>query len=301
MHVGIPVVPISPAYSLMSKDFGKLKQIFELVRPGLVYTSDPEKFAPALAAVSATSASLAKMLEVVPGSTLEREFSKVKPETIAKILFTSGSTGAPKGVINTHGMLCANQQQLAQAWRFVAERAPVVIDWLPWNHTFGGNYVFNLVLRNGGTLYIDGGKPVPGLVETTVRNLKVVKVEIVPNSAKDNDAFFRNRSVLEVAPPPEKDGERLKLPTYRSYRFIVTIHIGKGKAPPSLLVRTECVRDGKIVVLGKAHIAQEKRFAQYACYDVFPGEGGLGDCVIRTVVEADKETKALEFKATIVK
>jgi hypothetical protein len=132
-------------------------------------------------------------------------------------------------------------------------------------------------------------------------DLKVVKVEIVPNSAKDDDAFFRNRPVLEVTPPPEKDGERLKLGTYRSYRFIVTVHIGNGKAPPSLLVRTECVRDGKTVVLGKAHIVRENRFAQYACYDVFPAEGGVGDCVIRTVVEANKESKALEFKATIVK
>jgi hypothetical protein len=132
-------------------------------------------------------------------------------------------------------------------------------------------------------------------------DLKVIKVEIVPNSVKDNDAFFRGRPILEVAPTPEKGGERLQLPTYRSYRFIVTIHIGKGKAPSTLLVRTECVRGGKAVVLGKTRIGQENRFAQYACYDVFPAEGGLGDCVIRTVFEADKESKALEFNATIVK
>jgi hypothetical protein len=132
-------------------------------------------------------------------------------------------------------------------------------------------------------------------------DLKVVKVEIVPNSAKDNDAFFRNRPVLEVAPAPEKGGERLQLGTYRSYRFIVTVHVGKGKAPPSFLVRTECIRDGKAVVLGKTRIAGGDRFAQYACYDVFPAEGGPGECVIRTVVEADKESKVLEFKATIAK
>jgi feruloyl-CoA synthase len=190
MHVGIPVVPISPAYSLMSKDFGKLKQIFELVRPGLVYASEPEKFAPALAAVGATSASVTKMLETNPGSTLEREHSKINEKTLAKILFTSGSTGVPKGVINTHGMLCANQQQLAQAWRFVAERPPVVVDWLPWNHTFGGNYVFNLVLRNGGTLYIDGGKPVPGLVETTVRNLKEISPTMYFNVPRGFDLLL---------------------------------------------------------------------------------------------------------------
>src|SRR5258705_7332839 len=190
MHVGIPVVPISPAYSLMSKDFGKVKEIFELVRPGLVYASDPQKFAPALAAVNASSIAIGKLLETNPGSTMEREFAKITPHTIAKILFTSGSTGTPKGVINTQGMLCANQQQLAQAWPFVGERPPVVVDWLPWNHTFGGNYVFNLVLRNGGTLYIDGGKPVPGLVETTVRNLKEVSPTLYLNVPRGYDLLL---------------------------------------------------------------------------------------------------------------
>jgi feruloyl-CoA synthase len=171
MHVGIPAAPISPAYSLMSQDHGKLKHIFELLKPGLVFAADPGKFAPALAAVGAQSTPVAELVETNPGSIMEREHAKVRGETVAKILFTSGSTGQPKGVINTHGMLCANQQQLAQCWPFVEDRPPVVVDWLPWNHTFGGNHNFNLILRNGGTLYIDGGKPMPGLVETTVKNL----------------------------------------------------------------------------------------------------------------------------------
>ena len=174
MHVGVPVAPISPAYSLMSKDFAKLRMIFELLQPALVWTSDPQKFAPALEAVKASPVRIEKLLETNPGSTLEREFSKIGADTVAKILFTSGSTGVPKGVINTHRMLCANQQMLAQAWPFVEEEPPVVVDWLPWNHTFGGNHNFNLVLRNGGTMTVDGGKPVPGLVETTVRNLAEV-------------------------------------------------------------------------------------------------------------------------------
>src|SRR5438445_2186056 len=190
MHVGIPVAPISPAYSLMSKDFGKLKYIFELLQPGLVFAADAAKFKPALAAVGAKSASVAEMLEVNPGSTQEREHAKVRPETIAKILFTSGSTGMPKGVINTHGMLCANQQQLAQAWPFVEDRPPVAVDWLPWNHTFGGNHNFNLLLRNGGTLYIDAGKPVPGLAETTVKNLKEIAPTMYFNVPRGYDLLL---------------------------------------------------------------------------------------------------------------
>ena len=174
MHVGVPVAPISPAYSLMSKDFAKLRHIYELVRPGLVYAADPAKFGPALGALGAGATPVAELLESEPTRRVDDAFAALGPDTVAKILFTSGSTGVPKGVVNTQRMLCANQQMLAQAWPFVEDRAPVVVDWLPWNHTFGGNHNFNMVLRNGGTLYIDGGKPVPGLVETTVRNLKEV-------------------------------------------------------------------------------------------------------------------------------
>ena len=190
MHVGIPAAPVSPAYSLMSKDFGKLKAIFELLKPGLVYAGEPEKFGAALEAVKANSTPVAELLETNPGSTLEREHLRVGPDTVAKILFTSGSTGIPKGVINTHRMLCANQQMLAQAWPFVEEKPPVLVDWLPWNHTFGGNHNFNLVLRNGGTLYVDGGKPVPGLVESTVRNLKEIAPSLYFNVPRGYDLIL---------------------------------------------------------------------------------------------------------------
>jgi feruloyl-CoA synthase len=133
---------------------------------------------------------VAELLETNPGSILEREHRKVGPDTVAKILFTSGSTGIPKGVVNTHRMLCANQQMLAQAWPFVQEKPPVLVDWLPWNHTFGGNHNFNLVLRNGGTLYIDGGKPVPGLAETTVRNLKEIAPSLYFNVPRGYDLLL---------------------------------------------------------------------------------------------------------------
>jgi feruloyl-CoA synthase len=213
MHVGVPVAPVSPAYSLMSRDFGKLKYIFELLKPGLVFAADAQKFGPALAAVGAKSTPVSELLETNPGSTLEREFLKVGPESVAKILFTSGSTGMPKGVINTQRMLCANQQMLLQAWPFVKDRHPVLVEWLPWNHTFGGNHNFNMVLRHGGTLYVDGGKPVPGLVETTVRNLKEIAPTMYFNVPRGYDLllpflekdaalrrnFFRDLQVLFYA------------------------------------------------------------------------------------------------------
>jgi feruloyl-CoA synthase len=190
MHVGVPVAPISPAYSLMSKDFAKLKYIFELLKPGLVYAAEPEKFAPALAAVGATSTPVAKLLEVNPGSTLELAFSRLTPDTVAKILFTSGSTGTPKGVINTHRMLCSNQQMLAQVWPFLEDKTQTIVDWLPWNHTFGGNFCFNLMLRNGGTLYIDNGKPAPGLAELTAKNLREISPTMYFNVPRGFDLLM---------------------------------------------------------------------------------------------------------------
>ncbi|MEO8678429.1 MAG: feruloyl-CoA synthase [Vicinamibacterales bacterium] len=174
MHVGVPVVPISPAYSLVSTDHAKLKAIFRLVRPGLVFATDTAKFAPALEALERESTPMAELLTASATAEVEKAFARVGPATLAKILFTSGSTGEPKGVINTQRMLTANQQMLAQGWPFVEDRPPVVVDWLPWSHTFGGNHNFNLVLRNGGSLYIDGGKPAPGLIDTTVRNLREI-------------------------------------------------------------------------------------------------------------------------------
>ena len=190
MHVGVPVAPISPAYSLMSKDFVKLKHIFELLKPGLVFAAEAEKFVPALAAVGATSTPVAELLETNPGSTLEVAFSRLTPDTVAKILFTSGSTGMPKGVINTHRMLCANQQMLAQVWPFLEDQVHTIVDWLPWNHTFGGNFCFNMILRNGGTLYIDNGKPAPGLAELTAKNLREISPTMYFNVPRGFDLLM---------------------------------------------------------------------------------------------------------------
>lgn len=228
MHVGIPVVPISPAYSLMSQDLGKLKKILQITSPGLVYASDNNKFLHALNVIELSntekvvSTNLTDDNSFVGFNTLvntnstsdvDEAYSEVDHDTIAKILFTSGSTGQPKGVINTQRMLCSNQQAISQVWKFLEDKPPVTVDWLPWNHTFGGNHNLNMILRNGGTLYIDSGKPAPGLIDKTVANLKEISPTIyfnvprgfdmlLPYFETDNrlrETFFRNLDVIFYA------------------------------------------------------------------------------------------------------
>ncbi|HYS51494.1 MAG TPA: AMP-binding protein, partial [Burkholderiales bacterium] len=181
---------VSPAYSLMSKDFAKLKAIFELLHPGLVWTADPAKFAPALAAVGARPTSIDELLPAKAGSRVDEAFAGIGPGTVAKILFTSGSTGIPKGVINTQRMLTVNQEQYAFVWPFLEDRPQVLVDWLPWNHTFGGNNNFGMMLRNGGTFHIDGGKPAPGLIDITAANLKEVSPTIYFNVPRGFDLLL---------------------------------------------------------------------------------------------------------------
>lgn len=188
MHAGIPVVPVSTAYSLVSRDYAQLRHILEIVTPGAVYADDGARFAPAIAAagiahdrliVSQNPAgprvtSFASLHRTPPGTAWERAFAAIRPDSVGKILFTSGSTDLPKGVINTHRMMCSNQEAFAQLFPVLSRRPPVLVDWLPWNHTFGGNFCTNMVLRHGGTLTIDEGKPMPGLIDRTVANLKEV-------------------------------------------------------------------------------------------------------------------------------
>jgi feruloyl-CoA synthase len=182
MTAGIPVAPVSVAYSLQSRDHARIRAIAELIGPGAVYAEDAGQFGPALDAlgrvpvIAATglrggAARLAQLAAAAPGPEIAGAFAALRPDTIAKILFTSGSTGVPKGVLNTHQMLAANQQMIRQAWPFLAAERPVIVDWLPWSHTFGGNHNVGLVLTAGGTLYIDAGRPAPALFAPTVANL----------------------------------------------------------------------------------------------------------------------------------
>ena len=196
MHIGLPVAPVSTAYARLSRDFAKLRYIYDLIDPELIYVDDAERFASALAAIGAhrceivastghlAGVSLTPFRDLAastPTSAVAAAFARVGPDTVAKILFTSGSTGQPKGVINTQRMLCANQESAAATWPFLEQHPPVIVDWLPWNHTFGANHNFNMMLRNGGTLYIDEGKPVPGLIDLTIANLREISPTVVFN------------------------------------------------------------------------------------------------------------------------
>ncbi len=201
-YVGIPYAPISPAYSLMSSDFGKLRYILDLLTPGLVFVNDGAPFARAIAAVVPADAELAvtrnppagraatlfAQLQAATGA-VDAAHAKVGPDTIAKILFTSGSTGSPKGVINTHRMLCSNQAMIAAGFAFLRDEPPVVVDWLPWSHTFGSNHNFGLVLDNGGSLYIDDGNPTPAGIAKTARNLCEIAPTIYFNVPKGFEAL----------------------------------------------------------------------------------------------------------------
>jgi len=205
-HVGVPSAAISPAYSLMSKDFDKLKSMIALLEPGAIYVSATKPFAAPLAAIkplhqaqiisgnAADADALAfRTVAATPETpAVATAFAAVTPDTIAKFLFTSGSTGTPKAVINTQRMLTSSQQAKAQTWTFLDESRGnlVILDWLPWSHTFGANHNFNLVLRNGGSLYIDGGKPAPGLFATSLANLKSVMPTVYFNVPRGFDMLI---------------------------------------------------------------------------------------------------------------
>src|SRR4030081_2538059 len=205
MHVGVPNAAISPAYSLMSRDFDKLKSMISLLDPGAIYVSSVKPFAPALAAIkalhsakivsgdadTADAVSFRSIAATPETAEVAKAFAAVTPDTIAKFLFTSGSTGTPKAVINTQRMLTSSQQAKAQTWAFLAEaRDLVILDWLPWRHTFAANHIFNLVPPNGGTLYADGGKPAPGLFATSLANLRSVMPTVYFNVPRGFDMLI---------------------------------------------------------------------------------------------------------------
>ena len=219
---GVPFVPTSPAYSLISQDFDKLRHVLKTVTPGLVFAADAARYGKAItSAVGAdvevvltsgaldgrSSMSFAELVATPATAQVETAMAATGPDTIAKFLFTSGSTKLPKAVINTQSMWCANQQQMAQSMPVLSQEPLVLVDWLPWNHTFGGNHNFGMVLYHGGTLYIDDGKPTPALTAETLRNLREIAPTVYFNvptgfeaiaNAMQTDAVLRKNLLSRV-------------------------------------------------------------------------------------------------------
>ena len=196
LHAGVPFIPVSPAYSLVSRDHGKLKFVADLMTPGLVFTADGMKYERAIAAAIPGATEVVITHGFVPGrnttpfselaatqptARVEEAHEAIAPGSVSKFLLTSGSTGMPKAVIQTQRMLTSNLQMIVDSLPFLAEEPPVLVDWLPWNHTFGGNHNYGIALYNGGSLYIDEGKPVPGLIAETLRNLREISPTVYFN------------------------------------------------------------------------------------------------------------------------
>lgn len=210
---GVPVAPVSRSYSLMSTDHEKLKYVFGLIEPKMVFVQDGAAFGPALNALDLTGVEVvyvenapeglaatpfSAFLETEATADVEAAYDALNYDVVAKYLFTSGSTGMPKAVINNHRMMCSNSAMARSLIAEDRETAPTIISWLPWNHTFGGNSVLNGMLNSGGTLYLDDGLPMPGMFEKTIRNLK----EIPPTAYSNVPAAF-----AMLAPELEQDDE----------------------------------------------------------------------------------------------
>ncbi|MGV8833929.1 MAG: feruloyl-CoA synthase [Devosia sp.] len=228
MLVGIPHAPVSPAYSLVSKDFAKLRHIVELLEPGMVYASDGARFASAIAAVIDPAIPVLVRTNPLPDrqtrlwsdlaqtqvtADVAAAAAEVTPDTVAKLLFTSGSTGMPKAVITTQRMLACNQEMIRTALAFLADAPPVLVDWMPWNHVAGGSHNLGIALYNGGTLYIDDGVATPEGMKRTVRNLEEIAptlyfnvpkgyeflVEHLADNARLRETFFSKLKVMQYA------------------------------------------------------------------------------------------------------
>lgn len=203
-HIGRPLCTVSSAYCRLTQDTGKVRGILDTLDPGLVYAAEPVVYGPAIRAWGARAPvvfsdnaaafdgalSFSRLLDARESAAVRRAFESIRPDDTAKLLLTSGSTGTPKVAINTHRMLTANQQQMQQVWPWLQRHPLHLLDWLPWSHTFGANHNFNMVLAHGGSLAIDEGRPAPGLIDKTVRNLRDVKPNFYFNVPRGFDMLL---------------------------------------------------------------------------------------------------------------
>jgi feruloyl-CoA synthase len=260
MQARVPVAPVSPAYSLMSQDHVKLKYLFDLIKPALVMVQDGPTFEKALKALDLAGVTVVHVTRPCEGiasiafsdlaatpvtKDVEASIAAITPDTVGKLLFTSGSTGMPKAVINTQQMMCANAAMMMQV-RPRDPNAPqaTYLDWMPWNHTMGGNALFNPVLTEGGTLYIDDGRPMPGLIEETLRNLHEISPTYYANvpagyaalaAAMEKDdvlcrSFFKNLGLMAYggARLPDDLYERMQALAVRATGERIVFYTGWG-------------------------------------------------------------------------
>lgn len=309
-HVGIPSAAISPAYSLVSTDYGKLRDIAAKITPGLIFAADGRPFAPAIEAAfepdvpvmvaenpvqGRTTLMLDDVKRTEPTADVDRAHAAVGPDTVAKFLFTSGTTGSPKAVIQTQRMLTSNQEMVADCYAFMREEPPTIVDWAPWNHTASGNKVFNLVLYNGGTYYIDGGKPSPQKIGETIRNLREISptwyfnvpagYEMLVNAMERDEAlrksFFADLRMMMYAGAGmaqhtwDRLGE-LAVETI-GHRVLLTTGLGSTEtAPFSLKCTEEQERSGNVGIPSQGIILklvpdQDKLEARLKGPNVTPG------------------------------
>ncbi len=252
LYAGIPYCPVSTAYSLVSRDYVKLGFAMKLLTPGLVFADDAQKFSDALAANVPAGTEIAASFGAIAGRdvtlladllatplvrSLDARHQSIGPDTITKFLLTSGSTGNPKAVINTQRMLCANQVMIRETLTFLKDEPPVIVDWLPWSHTFGGNHNVGLVLYNGGSMYLDQGKPMPGGIEETVRTLREVSPTVYFNVPKGYESllpYLRDDEALR-----KKFFERLHAMFFAG--AAMAPHIWRGLEEVSAQEKGECV------------------------------------------------------------
>jgi feruloyl-CoA synthase len=245
LYVGVPYTPVAPAYSLASADFGKLRYVFDLMTPGLVFASERGAFRKAIDAVVPRDTEVIFELQERPVTpAVDEAHARVGPDTIAKFLFTSGSTGMPKAVINTQRMWCSNQKLAATMFAYFEDEPPVLLEWAPWHHTAAGNKGFGMALYNGGSYYIDAGKPLPGAVETTVKNLREIAPtwyfnvprgfeSLLPYLKEDaalRQNFFSRLKVLwfAAAPLPQRVFDEYNELAYRSCGETIAFLTGFG-------------------------------------------------------------------------
>src|SRR5579872_2257459 len=243
-HVGVPTASIAPPYSLISKDFAKLRHVMRVLTPGLVFVANALQYRHALEAAVPPGTEIVYADAPIPGrrdtsfddlatttptASVDAAHAAIVPDDIAKFLFTSGSAGLHKAVINTHRMICSNQQMILQGFRFMAEEPHVVVDWMPWNHTAGGNHNTGMPIYNGGTLYIDDGRPTPAGIAATVQNLREIAPtlyfnmprgyeELLPHFRADaqlRETFFSRVKFMFYA------GAGLSQPLWDAYRQLM--------------------------------------------------------------------------------